>query len=440
MPSRKKARCGGQTRNGETAGACHRRRADAAAAEGTAISPSSNSAAAKRHKAAGKRMLPVGQTADAHPESGLGGPVTAKRRRREEAELPAGDAGRLAAKQEVAQVVATQAAAPTEGCGLTGDQVASKEKKAKRRQHAAATRVEAAGEDIRAADAGAEARQGASVAAPSAERPEKEDRKKNRKRVRQGLPPADAPAADDENAAQLAGTNYSPYPGDPTAGGLRAARKPSKRNKFKPLAGTEAAALAAATASSPGNPRPEPGDPAPGAPHPVKNLSKRKRLAAATEKLVLNDAAPRPSTSEPAADADAARSPKRPHSANMPLKPAKPLAAAMEHSVPNGALSRLSPSEKEGSGHGGARALAQGDPGGVGRLEAGPSGATRPTGLGNAEGLLGQMRARLAGGRFRWLNEQLYTAASGDAFALMQGQPELFQQYHEVRPDKLRRG
>ena len=48
-------------------------------------------------------------------------------------------------------------------------------------------------------------------------------------------------------------------------------------------------------------------------------------------------------------------------------------------------------------------------------------------------GLLGEMRARLAGGRFRWLNERLYTAPSAEALALMQAQPELFEQYHEVR-------
>ncbi|EFJ43855.1 hypothetical protein VOLCADRAFT_76524 [Volvox carteri f. nagariensis] len=41
------------------------------------------------------------------------------------------------------------------------------------------------------------------------------------------------------------------------------------------------------------------------------------------------------------------------------------------------------------------------------------------------------MRAKLAGGRFRYLNEELYTRSGGDAFAMMQSQPELFSQYHE---------
>lgn len=51
-------------------------------------------------------------------------------------------------------------------------------------------------------------------------------------------------------------------------------------------------------------------------------------------------------------------------------------------------------------------------------------------------GLLEQMRSKLSGGRFRMLNEQLYTAPGQEAFAMMQGQPALFQQYHEVSADK----
>lgn len=34
----------------------------------------------------------------------------------------------------------------------------------------------------------------------------------------------------------------------------------------------------------------------------------------------------------------------------------------------------------------------------------------------------------------RWLNETLYTSTGEDAFALLQSEPELFQQYHEVVP------
>lgn len=48
-------------------------------------------------------------------------------------------------------------------------------------------------------------------------------------------------------------------------------------------------------------------------------------------------------------------------------------------------------------------------------------------------GLLDQMRARLSGGQFRALNEQLYTQPGGEAFALMQGNPGLFDLYHAVR-------
>lgn len=41
------------------------------------------------------------------------------------------------------------------------------------------------------------------------------------------------------------------------------------------------------------------------------------------------------------------------------------------------------------------------------------------------------MRARLSGGRFRWLNEALYTSGGAEALAMVQAQPELMDQYHE---------
>lgn len=63
------------------------------------------------------------------------------------------------------------------------------------------------------------------------------------------------------------------------------------------------------------------------------------------------------------------------------------------------------------------------------RKAAVPSSAGAPE---QATGLLARMREQLSGGRFRWLNEQLYTCPGEEAFTLMQGQPELFQQYHEV--------
>ena len=47
--------------------------------------------------------------------------------------------------------------------------------------------------------------------------------------------------------------------------------------------------------------------------------------------------------------------------------------------------------------------------------------------------LLEQMRSKLSGGRFRMLNEQLYTSQGEDAYNMMQGQPDLFEQYHEVK-------
>ncbi|KAG0232035.1 25S rRNA (adenine645-N1)-methyltransferase [Actinomortierella wolfii] len=42
-----------------------------------------------------------------------------------------------------------------------------------------------------------------------------------------------------------------------------------------------------------------------------------------------------------------------------------------------------------------------------------------------------QMKKKLAGGKFRFLNEQLYTTTGAEAFELFQAKPELFDEYHE---------
>ncbi|QPG74834.1 hypothetical protein FOA43_002170 [Brettanomyces nanus] len=42
-----------------------------------------------------------------------------------------------------------------------------------------------------------------------------------------------------------------------------------------------------------------------------------------------------------------------------------------------------------------------------------------------------KMLNKLSGSRFRWINEQLYTADSEDAVELMEKQPELFEEYHK---------
>ena len=94
-----------------------------------------------------------------------------------------------------------------------------------------------------------------------------------------------------------------------------------------------------------------------------------------------------------------------------------------------------------------AAATAAEGPDGVGRAltpqQAQPDGAETPkpaaaeAGTGSKRkhqgGLLDKMRARLSGGQFRALNEQLYTQPGDEAFALMQGDPGLFDLYHEVR-------
>lgn len=45
--------------------------------------------------------------------------------------------------------------------------------------------------------------------------------------------------------------------------------------------------------------------------------------------------------------------------------------------------------------------------------------------------ILKQMRQRLQGGHFRWLNEQLYTQSSNKAVDLMGDDPRLYDQYHD---------
>lgn len=47
-------------------------------------------------------------------------------------------------------------------------------------------------------------------------------------------------------------------------------------------------------------------------------------------------------------------------------------------------------------------------------------------------GLLDQMRAKLSGGHFRWLNEQLYTTTGDAALGFMKANPSHFDEYHKV--------
>ncbi|TXT13517.1 hypothetical protein VHUM_00884 [Vanrija humicola] len=42
------------------------------------------------------------------------------------------------------------------------------------------------------------------------------------------------------------------------------------------------------------------------------------------------------------------------------------------------------------------------------------------------------MKAKLEGARFRWINEQLYSTASGDAVAMMAKDPKIFADYHNT--------
>lgn len=68
------------------------------------------------------------------------------------------------------------------------------------------------------------------------------------------------------------------------------------------------------------------------------------------------------------------------------------------------------------------------------QLTARPSASPLPlssAGKAGGGGLLDRMRQRLQGGRFRWLNELLYTTGGEEALSLMTREPDLYEQYHE---------
>jgi capsid protein len=66
------------------------------------------------------------------------------------------------------------------------------------------------------------------------------------------------------------------------------------------------------------------------------------------------------------------------------------------------------------------------------RSQFAPAAASKANTAGKKKGMLAKLQQRLAGSKFRWLNEQLYTTSGDAAFALLQGQQELFEHYHQV--------
>ena len=64
-----------------------------------------------------------------------------------------------------------------------------------------------------------------------------------------------------------------------------------------------------------------------------------------------------------------------------------------------------------------------------------PPPAAAPSSSKKKGGLLDQMRQKLQGGQFRWLNEQLYTTAGDNALSLMRKNPELYDKYHQGEPE-----
>lgn len=60
-----------------------------------------------------------------------------------------------------------------------------------------------------------------------------------------------------------------------------------------------------------------------------------------------------------------------------------------------------------------------------------PPPSAAPTSSKKKGSLLDQMRQKLQGGQFRWLNEQLYTTGGDNALTIMKKNPDLYQKYHE---------
>ena len=264
-----------------------------------------------------------------------------------------------------------------------------------------------------------------------------------------GAPPESAAAANPaEDPAPRKATPLASHAAAPLP--LAHPRKPGKRNKFKPWAGARAAApkalphAATVSGAAAMQPAAQAGDSAAGSQH----AGTASGAAAKPSAAVADGAAARlPDASMGngvAAEANAA-----------PVKPDRKRRKGQERAQPE--EPRLEAAGKEArpflgreavAGRSAAGATGLGNPrqrdlepsggtAGLVKLLARSEQAVGRRGINPdpeaGPGLLGAMRARLAGGRFRWLNERLYTAPSAEALALMQAQPELFEQYHEVR-------
>ena len=217
----------------------------------------------------------------------------------------------------------------------------------------------------------------------------------------------------------------------PSAQAPEPMRKKRSRNKFKPDA----------MAGQPGLPKGMDATPAaraPDAANKKRNRNKFKQTDAASPQVLPKSmalAAPAHRSSKP----DAAAS----------LKAAKQQGSLAEHrpvpapsAVQHDKESGQRPGEQLRGTAKGQKSRAAGLPtqplrsagqAGNGRATSGNQVAGAGASRQKEDGLLGKMRAKLAGSQFRWLNEQLYTCPGSQAFELMQEQPQLFTQYHEVR-------
>lgn len=245
--------------------------------------------------------------------------------------------------------------------------------------------------------------------------------------------PPEAAAGAPSGSAAAANPAEDPAPGNTTPLAPRAAaphplahpRKPGKRNKFKPWAGAGAAA-----------------------PDALPLAGTASGAAAKSSAAIVDGAAARlpdaimgngVATEASAARVTSGRKGQKAQGLAQPEGPGPEIAGKDARRL----LGRKTVAGRSVAGASGLGTPRQGDPGSSGetarlvnqtaRSEQAAAWKGANPDPESGPGLLGEMRARLAGGRFRWLNERLYTAPSAEALALMQAQPELFEQYHEVR-------
>lgn len=89
------------------------------------------------------------------------------------------------------------------------------------------------------------------------------------------------------------------------------------------------------------------------------------------------------------------------------------------------------PAKKPGNKDKGKAGQDKKSKGGKDQATEGKANKRQKTTGGGTSDLQAGMKDKLQGAQFRWLNEKLYTIRAGDAWSMMQSEPELFDAYHQ---------